>query len=176
MTLGWGLLMGLAAESCGRIWLPCLIYIQWWLCENYLHINMDGDYIVIHEELFVIRWVRTKPFRYVYVNVKFAKSLMTLKTYGKLIWLTVYESGHDSSQPHSPGWARPGARVPLSSLIFLIFPQTLLIIFLILALRVGESPIREGPGYVSGSNASWQVNHAEGSISMISFYSFVFKH
>ena len=25
MTLGWGLLWGLAAESCGRIWLPCLI-------------------------------------------------------------------------------------------------------------------------------------------------------
>ena len=41
------------------------------------------------------------------------------------------------SQPHSPGWAR----VPLSSfslkfrLSFLIFPQTLLIFFLILALR-----------------------------------------
>ena len=33
--------------------------------------------------------------------------------------------------------------------IFLIFPQTLLIFFLILALRVGESPTREGPGYVS---------------------------
>ena len=25
MTLAWGLLVGLAAESCGRIWLPCLI-------------------------------------------------------------------------------------------------------------------------------------------------------
>ena len=24
MTLGWGLILGLAAESCGRIWLPCL--------------------------------------------------------------------------------------------------------------------------------------------------------
>ena len=24
MTLGWGLFVGLAAESCGRIWLPCL--------------------------------------------------------------------------------------------------------------------------------------------------------
>ena len=31
--------------------------------------------------------------------------------------------------------------------IFLIFPQTLLIFFLILALRVGKSPTREGPGY-----------------------------
>ena len=30
---------------------------------------------------------------------------------------------------------------------FLIFPQTFLIFFLILALRVGESPTREGPGY-----------------------------
>ena len=55
------------------------------------------------------------------------------------------------SQPHSPGWAR----VPLSSFflkfqsIFLIFPQTLLIFFLILALRVGKSPTREGPGYAT---------------------------
>ena len=30
-----------------------------------------------------------------------------------------------------------------------IFPQTLLIFFLILALRVGESPTREGPGYAT---------------------------
>ena len=30
-----------------------------------------------------------------------------------------------------------------------IFPQTLLIVFLILALRVGESPTREGPGYAT---------------------------
>ena len=56
--------------------------------------------------------------------------------------------GQDRSQPHSPGWAR----VPLSSFslkfwsIILIFPQTLLIFFLILALRVGDSPTREGPG------------------------------
>ena len=34
--------------------------------------------------------------------------------------------------------------------IFVFFPQTLLIFFLILALRVGESPIREGPGYATG--------------------------
>ena len=33
--------------------------------------------------------------------------------------------------------------------IFLIFPQTLLIFFLILAIRVGESPTREGPGYAT---------------------------
>ena len=32
---------------------------------------------------------------------------------------------------------------------FLIFPQTLLIFFLILALRVGESPTWEGPGYAT---------------------------
>ena len=31
--------------------------------------------------------------------------------------------------------------------IFLIFPQILLIFFLILTLRVGESAIQEGPGY-----------------------------
>ena len=30
-----------------------------------------------------------------------------------------------------------------------IFPQTLLIFFLILALWVGESPTREGPGYAT---------------------------
>ena len=33
--------------------------------------------------------------------------------------------------------------------VFLIFPQTLSIFFLILDLRVGESPIREGPGYAT---------------------------
>ena len=33
--------------------------------------------------------------------------------------------------------------------IFLIFPQTLLIFFLILAFRVGDSPTREGPGYAT---------------------------
>ena len=33
--------------------------------------------------------------------------------------------------------------------IFSIFPQTLLIFFLILALRVGESPTWEGPGYAT---------------------------
>ena len=33
--------------------------------------------------------------------------------------------------------------------IFLIFPQTLLIFFLILALRVGDSPTRKGPGYAT---------------------------
>ena len=33
--------------------------------------------------------------------------------------------------------------------IYLIFPQTLLIFFLILVLRVGGSPTREGPGYAT---------------------------
>ena len=37
--------------------------------------------------------------------------------------------------------------------IFLISPQTLPIFFLILALQVGESPTREGPGYAT-ANAS----------------------
>ena len=32
---------------------------------------------------------------------------------------------------------------------FLIFPQILLLFFLILALQVGESPTREGPGYAT---------------------------
>ena len=32
---------------------------------------------------------------------------------------------------------------------FLIFPQTFVIFFLILALRVGDSPTREGPGYAT---------------------------
>ena len=32
---------------------------------------------------------------------------------------------------------------------FLIFPQTFLIFFLILALQVGDSPTREGPGYTT---------------------------
>ena len=35
---------------------------------------------------------------------------------------------------------------------FLIFPQTLLIFFLIMALRVGKSPTRKGPGYATVSN------------------------
>ena len=39
--------------------------------------------------------------------------------------------------------------------IFLIFPQTLLIFFLILALRVGDSPTREGPGYATGR--TWKI-------------------
>ena len=34
-------------------------------------------------------------------------------------------------------------------LIFLISPQTLLTFFLILALRVGNSPTRKGPGYTT---------------------------
>ena len=34
-----------------------------------------------------------------------------------------------------------------------MFPQTLLIFFLISVLRVGESPTREGPGYASGNES-----------------------
>ena len=33
---------------------------------------------------------------------------------------------------------------------FLTFPQTVLVFFLILTLRVGKSPTREGPGYATG--------------------------
>ena len=55
------------------------------------------------------------------------------------------------SQPHGPGWAR----FPLSSFflkfwsIWIIFPQNILIFFLILALQVGDSPTRKGPGYAT---------------------------
>ena len=34
--------------------------------------------------------------------------------------------------------------------IFLVLPQTSLIFFLILTLRVGNSPTRKGPGYTTG--------------------------
>ena len=55
------------------------------------------------------------------------------------------------SQPHRPRWAR----VPLSSFFLnhdqflFFFHQTLLIFPLILALRLGESPTWEGPGYTT---------------------------
>ena len=56
-----------------------------------------------------------------------------------VLYFEVYiKKKQDRSQPHSPGWTR----VPL----YLFFPQ---IFFLILALRVGESPTREGPGYAT---------------------------
>ena len=38
--------------------------------------------------------------------------------------------------------------------IFLTFPQTFLIFFLILAPRVGDSPTRKGPGYATGDPRS----------------------
>ena len=59
--------------------------------------------------------------------------------------------GQGLSQPHHHrGWAK----FPLSFFlqfrsIFPTFPQTFLIFFLTLALRVGESPTREGPGYAT---------------------------
>ena len=61
-------------------------------------------------------------------------------------WMEVLQG---CRQPHSPGWAR----VPLSS----FFPQISIkfsyfssnFFFLILALRVGESPTQEGPGYAT---------------------------
>ena len=56
--------------------------------------------------------------------------------------------------------------------IFLIFPQTLLIFFQILALRVGESPIGEGPGYATAYGAErmsreircWAVSSINGPV------------
>ena len=71
------------------------------------------------------------------------------------------------SQPHCPGWAR----VPLSSFFpkfwsfFLIFPQIFLIFFLILALRVGNSPTREGPWLRHWSNC---INVSRWSPSFLS--------
>ena len=48
--------------------------------------------------------------------------------------------------------------------IFHIFPQTLPIFFLILALRVGESPTREGPGYATaGKEIQKNQNTAKNS-------------
>ena len=60
-------------------------------------------------------------------------------------------------------------RVPLSSFFlkliscFVIFPQTLLIFFLILALRVGDSPTREGPGYATEIEESSYATEIEES-------------
>ena len=67
----------------------------------------------------------------------------------KILMPVVVVSLQGHSQPHSPGWAR----VPLSSfflkfLSIIIFPQ---IFVLILALRVGDSPTQEGPGYATVS-------------------------
>ena len=42
--------------------------------------------------------------------------------------------------------------------VLLIFPQTLLIFFLILVLRVGDSPTWEGPGYATGLHICISVN------------------
>ena len=55
------------------------------------------------------------------------------------------------SQPHSPGCMGKSSTFLINFFlkfwsIYLIFPQTLLIFFLILVLRVGGSPTREGPG------------------------------
>ena len=62
-----------------------------------------------------------------------------------------YHLSQGRSQPHRPGWARvpPSSFFLKSRSIFLIFPQTSLIFFLILALRVGESPTQESSGYVT---------------------------
>ena len=68
------------------------------------------------------------------------------------------------SQPHSPGWARvhfPHFFLKFWS-IFLIFPQNLLISFLILALLVGESPTREGPGYATDDMYDANFQHISG--------------
>ena len=62
-----------------------------------------------------------------------------------------YELYQGRSQPHSLGWAK----IPLSSFLPQIlinlsyFSQTYLIFLFILALRVGDSPNRKGPGYAT---------------------------
>ena len=91
-----------------------------------------------------------------YVSFTFFSSAPHVGLHSQLILSILKLAGNNQgrSQPYSPGWAR----VPLSSFflksrsIFLIFPQTLLIFFIILALQVGESPTREGPGYATGNN------------------------
>ena len=45
--------------------------------------------------------------------------------------------------------------------ISLIFPQTFLIFFPILILRVGESPTREGPGYATASQTLNERNKCQ---------------
>ena len=42
--------------------------------------------------------------------------------------------------------------------IFLSFPQIFFIFFLILVLRVGDSPTRKGPGYVSRGQCHWWIS------------------
>ena len=53
---------------------------------------------------------------------------------------------------------------PQISKIIPIFPQIFLIFVLILALRVGESPIREGPGYATAIQPS--IPHADWSLDV----------
>ena len=55
------------------------------------------------------------------------------------------------SQSHSSGWARFPLSLfsPQISITFSYFPHFVLLFFLILALRVGDSPARKGPGYAT---------------------------
>ena len=60
-----------------------------------------------------------------------------------------YKQGR--SQSHSSGWARFPLSLfsPQISITFSYFPHFVLLFFLILALRVGDSPARKGPGYAT---------------------------
>ena len=49
-----------------------------------------------------------------------------------------------------------------------IFPQTLLIFFLIFALRVGKSPTREGPGYATGAVTGWWPRDGDDVVTILS--------
>ena len=90
--------------------------------------------------------------------------ISTLSKLGCISVLFDNYSRQGRSQPHHPGWAK----VPLSSFflkfrsIFPTFPQTFLIFFLTLALRVGDSPTREGPGYAidsrGGQPTAWAAS------------------
>ena len=70
------------------------------------------------------------------------------------LYVRRFSRNQGCSQPHNPGWVSFTFLIFPSNFwsFFLIFLQTLLIFFLILVLRVGESSTREGPGYATGRN------------------------
>ena len=111
---------------------------------------------------FTFNWLNlTSEMHFVKFHPEVASSLLSRgkRKYAplgmRLLWkyinyFLVYHQ--DCRQTHSPGWAKVRT-FPQLFLIFLnillIFPQFALNFFLILVLRVGDSPTREGPGYAT---------------------------